>query len=109
MGLNTIHDSSKDFLKCKNLRTNETFKCSINNNIDYEGNETISGISITKIKIVLRVNGYCNVKEDDRIMTPLYDYPLRIVGINEIKTNQLQFKKRANIGMFVSMCDIYLE
>lgn len=109
MGLNTIHDCSKDYLKCTNLRTNESFKCSILDNLSNEGNETIPGISITKFTCVLRVNGYCNVKEDDRIKTPLYDYPLRVAKINEIKSNQLQFRKRRNVGSFVSMTDIYLE
>lgn len=109
MGLNTIHDSSEDFMQSKNITKNCDVKGTILSNIDYSRIEPISGLPITKFSFVIRCNGWVNVDEGDKIKTPLSDKIYVVVKKTQTFDNSLQFKHRKDVGNFTGNCDIFLE
>lgn len=109
MGLNTIHDSSYDYMISHNL----TKKCDIKGNVldavEYARVERIAGMPSTKFSFVIRCNGWANVSEGDKIKTPLSDKILVVQRILDKKDNNLQFKHRRDVENFTGSCDIFLE
>ncbi len=109
MVLNTIHDYSEDYITCENLTKKKKFRCSVLDSVDYSKFEAITGIPKTKIKLALRVNGWCEISERDVIKTPLEDRKFTVIQVLARYDNNIQFRKRKDVGNFTGDCDIYLE
>lgn len=107
--MNTIHDYSEDFMVSKNITNGTMLRGNVLQNYDIRKIESIPGISFTKITMVIRANGWCDVNANDKILTPIYPYPLRVVTVLPDFDNNIQFKRRKDVGNFTGKSDIYLE
>lgn len=107
MGLNTIHDTSKDLIQCYNETQRFFFKCELLGDKASRGLEAAKGLEMFAITMTIKVNGKCNIKEKDKI---------RIMGkyflcttISSQFDNQEQFRKRNDVENFTGSTIIGLQ
>lgn len=107
MGLNTIHDTSDDYMTCYNM-TNGTYFKATPENINNRRQNYATGLNTDKFSYILKVNGWCDVSIDDFIKCALIPKGAKVVNI-ENNLNSLEFRRRIDTNNFQGESRIYLE
>lgn len=107
MALNTIHKNNKDLVPVYNKTQDKYFNCEILGEAASERVKTSLGLDLPSTKLTLKVNGFCDVAEKDKIKV-LNDIFIVSKLSNSYSITQ-QFRKRADYELFNGTTFIFLE
>lgn len=98
MGLNTIHNTSKDLITCYNETQKRFFKCELLGEKASRALEVIKGLEMFAITMTIKVNGKSTINEKDKIT--IMGKTFQCNAISSSYDNQEQFRKRADFNEF---------
>ena len=107
MALNTIHKDKKDLVSFKNITQGTKRKAELVSEKQSERVRASLGLDLPSVKLTLKVNGYDNTKERDKIQVLNETFI-----VSKISTNfsmNLQFRKRADYEYFNGESYLFLE
>ena len=107
MALNTIHKDKKDLVSFKNITQGTIRKAELVSERQSERVRASLGLDLPSVKLTLKVNGYDNTKERDKIQVLNETFI-----VSKISTNfsmKLQFRKRADYEYFNGESYLFLE
>lgn len=107
MALNTIHKDKKDLLSFFNETQRTWRKGELVSEKQSERIRASLGLELPSVKLTLKVNGYDNTKERDKIQVLNETFI-----VSKISTNfsmKLQFRKRADYDYFNGESYLFLE
>ena len=107
MGLNTIHNKTKDLMTLYNVTQNKFFKAELLQSDKVRDYAMANGLDFLKIKHVIKVNGSNIVKLRDKIK--LGKDTFQAIMIQPKIDNIEQFRKRVDMNNFTGETVIYLE
>ena len=107
MGLNTIHNKSKDLMTLFNVTQNKYFKAELMQSDSVRDYAVANGLDFLKIKHVIKVNGSNSVNLRDKIK--LGKDTFQAVMVQPKIDNIEQFRKRVDMNNFTGETVIYLE
>lgn len=107
MGLNTIHNKSRDLFTLYNVSKKQSFKCEILPATDCRKYEIALGLDFNQIKYSIKINGSNNIEIGDRIK--FGDNIFEAVAINPVIDNLEQARYRSDITNFTGAVVINLE
>ena len=107
MGLNTIHNKSKDLMVLYNDTQKKFFKAELLQSDSVRDYAMANGLDFLKIKHVIKVNGSNIVKLRDKIKFGKDTF--QAVMVQPKIGNIEQFRKRVDINNFTGETVIYLE
>lgn len=107
MGLNTIHNKTKDLMTLFNVTQNKYFKAELIQSDKVRDYAMANGLDFFKIKHVIKVNGASSVNLKDKIKFGKDTF--QAIMIQPKIDNIEQFRKRADINNFTGETVIYLE
>lgn len=106
MGVNSIHSAPNDFIWCENTSNGTKFKCQIKNT-NIERYRVVSQMDLKSVKVVLVINGLCDISLGDFIKIPFHDKLLMVKGVLPIYDNA-QARKRKDYNNFKSQTEVAL-
>lgn len=109
MGINTIHDYADDYMVSDNLTNGTKIRGNVLENVNYVRTEMANGVVHSKISMVIRANGWCEVSIGDKVRVPVDGKIYTVVQILNNYDNPLEFKRRKDTSNFTGASDIYLE
>ena len=107
MALNTIHKDKKDLVSFLNVTQGTKRKAELVSKKQSERVRASLGLDLPSVKLTLKVNGYDNTKERDKIQVLNETFI-----VSKISTNfsmNLQFRKRADYEYFNGESYLFLE
>lgn len=107
MGLNTIHNKSKDLMILYNDTQKKFFKAELIQSDKVRDYAIANGLDFFKIKHVIKVNGANSVNLKDKIKIGKDTF--QAVMVQPKIDNIEQFRKRVDINNFTGETVIYLE
>lgn len=107
MGLNTIHNKTRDLMTLYNVTQNKYFKAELMQSDSVRDYAMANGLDFLKIKHVIKVNGSNIVKLRDKIKFGKDTF--QAVMVQPKIGNIEQFRKRVDINNFTGETVIYLE
>lgn len=107
MGLNTIHNKSKDLMTLFNITKNKFFKAELLQSDSVRDYAMANGLDFLKIKHVIKVNGANSVNLRDKIKFGKDTF--QAVMVQPKVDNLEQFRKRTDMNNFTGETVIYLE
>lgn len=107
MGLNTIHNKTRDLMTLYNVTQNKFFKAELLQSDSVRDYAMANGLDFLKIKHVIKVNGSNIVKLRDKIKFGKDTF--QAVMVQPKVDNLEQFRKRNDINNFTGETVIYLE
>lgn len=107
MGLNTIHNKTRDLMTLYNVTQNKYFKAELMQSDKVRDYAMANGLDFLKIKHVIKVNGSNIVKLRDKIKFGKDTF--QAVMVQPKIGNIEQFRKRVDINNFTGETVIYLE
>ena len=107
MGLNTIHNKTKDLMTLYNVTQNKYFKAELLQSDSVRDYAVANGLDFLKIKHVIKVNGSNIVKLRDKIKFGKNIF--QAVMVQPKYDNMEQFRKRSDMDNFTGEVVIYLE
>ena len=107
MGLNTIHNKTKDLMTLYNVTKQQSFKCEILPATDCRKFEIALGLDFNQLKYTIKINGSCNVAVGDRIKIGKNIF--EAVAINPVYDNLEQARFRSDLDNFTGSAVIVLE
>lgn len=107
MGLNTIHNKTRDLMTLFNVTQNKYFKAELLQSDSVRDYAVANGLDFLKIKHVIKVNGSNSVNLRDKIK--LGKDTFQAVMVQPKIDNIEQFRKRVDINNFTGETVIYLE
>lgn len=107
MGLNTIHNKSKDLMTLYNVSQRKFFKAELMQSDSVRDYAMANGLDFLKIKHVIKVNGANFVELKDKIKFGKNIF--QAVMIQPKIDNLEQFRKRSDMDNFTGEVVIYLE
>ena len=107
MGLNTIHNKTRDLMTLYNVTQNKYFKAELLQSDSVRDYAVANGLDILKIKHVIKVNGSNSVNLRDKIK--LGKDTFQAVMVQPKIDNIEQFRKRVDKNNFTGESVIYLE
>lgn len=107
MGLNTIHNKSKDLMVLYNDTQKKFFKAELIQSDKVRDYAIANGLDFFKIKHVIKVNGASGVNLKDKIKIGKDTF--QAIMIQPKIDNIEQFRKRTDINNFTGETVIYLE
>ena len=107
MGLNTIHNKTKDLMTLYNVTQNKYFKAELMQSDSVRDYAVANGLDFLKIKHVIKVNGSNSVDLKDKISFGKDTF--QAVMVQPKIDNLEQFRKRADRNNFTGETVIYLE
>lgn len=107
MGLNTIHNKSKDLFTLYNVSKKQHFKCEILPMTDNRKYEIALGLDFNQLKYSIKVNGKCNIEIGDRIKVGKTTF--EAIAINPLIDNLEQARNRTDMSNFTGATVINLE
>lgn len=107
MGLNTIHNKSKDLVSLFNVTQNKSFKAELLQSDNTRDYQMANGLDFLKIKHIIKVNGSNIVVLKDKIRfgTKVFQAVMVQPKVDNIE----QFRHRSDIDNFTGETVIYLE
>ncbi len=106
MGVNSIHSAPKDFIWATNNSNNTKFRCQVKTT-NIERYRVVSQLDLKSVKIVLVINGYCEVSIGNLIKIPFHDKVLTVKGVLPIFDERLA-RKRNDFNNFKSTTEVAL-
>ena len=107
MGLNTIHNKTRDLMTLYNVTQNKFFKAELLQSDSVRDYAVANGLDFLKIKHVIKVNGSNSVNLRDKIKFGKDTF--QAVMVQPKIDNLEQFRKRTDINNFTGETVIYLE
>ena len=107
MGLNTIHNKTRDLMTLFNVTQNKYFKAELLQSDSVRDYAMANGLEFLKIKHVIKVNGSNSVNLRDKIK--LGKDTFQAVMVQPKIDNIEQFRKRVDMNNFTGETVIYLE
>ena len=107
MGLNTIHNKTRDLMTLFNVTQNKYFKAELLQSDSVRDYAVANGLDFLKIKHVIKVNGSNSVNLRDKIK--LGKDTFQAVMVQPKIDNIEQFRKRVDMNNFTGETGIYLE
>lgn len=107
MALNTVHKNKKDLLSFHNLTQGTWRKAELVSEKQSERIRASLGLELPSVKLTLKVNGYDNTKERDKI-----EVLKETFIVSKISTNysmHIQFRKRADYEFLNGESYLFLE
>lgn len=107
MGLNTIHNKSKDLMVLFNVTKGKWFKAELMNSDSVRDYQIANGLDFLKVKHIIKVNGANIVNLKDKIKFGRYTF--QAIMVQPKIDNMEQFRHRSDIDNFTGETVIYLE
>lgn len=107
MGLNTIHNKSKDLMMLFNVTQGKWFKAELMQSDKARDYQIANGLDFFKVKHIIKVNGANIVELRDKIKFGKHTFQAVLVQ-PKIDNNE-QFRHRSDIDNFTGETVIYLE
>lgn len=107
MGLNTIHNKSKDLMLLYNVTQKKHFKAELLQSDSVRDYAMANGLDFLKIKHAIKINGANSINLKDKIK--LGKDVFQVVVIQPKIDNMEQFRKREDKNNFTGETVIYLE
>lgn len=107
MGLNTIHNKSKDLMLLYNVTQKKYFKAELLQSDSVRDYAMANGLDFLKIKHVVKVNGANSVNLRDKIQFGKDVF--QAVMVQPKVDNMEQFRRRNDVNNFTGEAVIYLE
>lgn len=107
MGLNTIHNKSKDLMMLFNVTQNKWFKAELMQSDNQRDYQMANGLDFLKVKHIIKVNGSNIVELRDKIKFGKNTF--QAVMVQPKVDNMEQFRHRSDIANFTGETVIYLE
>ena len=107
MGLNTIHNKTRDLMTLFNVTQNKYFKAELMQSDKVRDYAIANGLDFLKVKHVIKVNGASSVNLKDKIKIGKDTF--QAIMIQHKIDNIEQFRKRVDMNNFTGETVIYLE
>ena len=107
MGINTIHNKSKDLVVLFNVTQGKYFKAELVQTDNQRDYQMANGLDFLKVKHIIKVNGSNIVELRDKIKFGKNTF--QAVMVQPKVDNMEQFRHRSDIDNFTGETVIYLE
>lgn len=107
MGLNTIHNKTRDLMTLFNVTQNKYFKAELMQSDKVRDYAIANGLDFFKVKHVIKVNGASSINLKDKIKIGKDTF--QAIMIQPKIDNIEQFRKRVDMNNFTGETVIYLE